>query len=186
MKYSEIMRTSPITCVPDDGVSMAIGLMWDNDCGGIPVVKDSESNELVGMITDRDIAMCVIKHINSHHSQIKVSDCMASNVISCKPEDMVETAIELMKKHRIRRIPVVDDNGSCLGVISQADLILNLDGIEPVIDLLQHISTPYTEEPSTEVDSPEAEEKQPVPDPPKEDEKATGSDSKTQKQKMIA
>ena len=141
MKCAEIMTINPVMCVPNDNVFAAISLMWDYDCGNIPVVKDVESKELVGIVTDRDIVMSVIKHLNTHHSQIKVGDCMTSPVITCQPEDSIEMVIDLMGKHKIRRIPIVDEKGCCLGIISQADLLLNVSDIESIIKLLRLIST---------------------------------------------
>ncbi|MDQ1316441.1 MAG: hypothetical protein QG588_88 [Candidatus Poribacteria bacterium] len=141
MKCAEVMTINPVMCVPNDNVFAAISLMWDYDCGNIPVVKDVESKELVGIVTDRDIVMSVIKHLNTHHSQIKVSDCMTSPVITCQPEDSIEMVIDLMGKHKIRRIPIVDEKGCCLGIISQADLLINVSDIESIIKVLRLIST---------------------------------------------
>jgi len=131
-------------CVPEDGVSMAIDLMWDFDCGNIPVVKDLDSKELVGIVTDRDIAMCVVKHRNVHPNEVRVIDCMSTPVFSCNADDPIEIALQIMSENRIRRIPVIDENGSCLGIISQADLVLNASDVESIIDVLQQISVPYT------------------------------------------
>lgn len=155
MKCAEIMTINPLMCLPEDDVADAISLMWDYDCGSIPVVKDMESKELVGTVTDRDIAMCVIKHLNTHHSQVRVADCMSSPVIFCNSEDPIEKALELMSEHLIRRIPIVDENGSCIGIVTQADLLLNAPIIESVIDTLRLISTPYS---STQPDSSQSKE----------------------------
>ena len=101
MKCCEIMTLNPKVCVPDDEVAVAINLMWDHDCGVVPVVKNHESKELVGIVTDRDIVMSVVKHINAHPSQVKVNDCMALLVIACQLDDPIEKAIELMSNHQI-------------------------------------------------------------------------------------
>jgi len=146
MKCADIMTLNPKMCVPENEVAVAINIMWDYDCGSVPVVKDIESKELVGMVTDRDIAISVVKHFNTHPSQIKVSNCMASLVFACQQDDPIETAIELMSENLIRRIPVVDENGCCMGIISQSDLLLNAGDIAPVVTMLQRISTPYQKE----------------------------------------
>ena len=142
MKCYEIMTLNPKVCVPDDEVAVAINLMWDYDCGIVPVVKNHESKKLVGTVTDRDIAMSVVKHINAHPSQVKVKDCMSSLVIACQLDDPIEKAIELMSNHQVRRIPIVDENGSCMGIISQADLLLRASDVESVIAMLRQISAP--------------------------------------------
>jgi CBS domain-containing protein len=147
MKCAEIMTMNPQMCVPEDEVAVAISLMWDHDCGAIPVVMDSESKKLVGIVTDRDIAMHVVKHACLHPSQAKVSDCMVTSVITCQPEDSVEMAIKLMSEYQVRRIPIVDENGSCMGIISEADLLLRAidvksEYMKPVLTALQQISAP--------------------------------------------
>jgi CBS domain-containing protein len=142
MTSSEIMTKDPKVCMPEDNVGVAVEIMWDHDCGDVPVVKDMNSRELVGMITDRDIAMSVVKHINAHPSVVKVMDCMSSPVISCRQDDPVETAIQLMGEHKIRRIPVVDGNGGCIGIISQADLLRSGINKEAIVKMLQHVSAP--------------------------------------------
>ena len=144
MKCAEIMTESPKMCVPEDRVTVAVKIMWNYDCGAVPVVKDLESKELVGMVTDRDIAMHVVGHAGVHPSQGKIADCMSSPVVCCQLEDPVETVIQVMSENQIRRIPIVDQNGCCVGVISQADLLSSVTDIEPVIAVLRQISTPHS------------------------------------------
>jgi CBS-domain-containing membrane protein len=132
-------------CTPEDNVAVAINLMWDYDCGVVPVVKDLTSNELVGVVTDRDIAMHVVKHACAHPSHVKVGDCMATAVVACQIEDSVEKAIQLMSEHRVRRVPVVDPNNSCVGIISQSDLLSRAaDNMEAIVTLLQQVSLPHS------------------------------------------
>jgi CBS domain-containing protein len=139
------MTPNPKVCIPRDNVAVAINLMWDFDCGAMPVVKDLESKELIGMITDRDIAMHLVRHAHAHPSQVEVADCMSTKVIACQIEDSVEDAIQMMSENRVRRLPVVDKNGRCVGIISQADLLSRtVDNMEAVIDLLQQISIPHS------------------------------------------
>jgi CBS-domain-containing membrane protein len=138
------MTPNPKMCTPNDKVEVAINLMWDHDCGAVPVVKDLESKELIGMVTDRDIAMHLVRHAYSHPSQVKVADCMSTNVIACQLEDAVASAIQLMSEHRVRRLPVVDKDGSCVGIISQADLLSRAAAnMKDIIALLQQISIPH-------------------------------------------
>jgi len=145
MKCSELMTPNPTMCTPEDNVAVAINLMWDYDCGAVPVVKDLTSNELVGMVTDRDIAMHVVRHAFAHPSDVKVGDCMATAVVACQMEDSVEKAIQLMGENKIRRLPVVDPNNSCVGIISQADLLSRTAAnMEAVVTLLQQISIPHS------------------------------------------
>ena len=145
MKCAEIMTLNPKMCVSDDDVYTAAAIMWDCDCGAVLVVNDMESGELVGIVTDRDIAMYVVKHAFSHPAQVKVADCMSAPAVACNPEDLLETAVELLAENRIRRIPVIDENGACVGIISQADLVSRASGMESIVAVLQRISTPHSE-----------------------------------------
>ena len=142
MKCTEIMTVNPKMCVPEDEVALAIKIMWDYDCGAVPVVKELKSKELVGIVTDRDIAMHVVGHARVHPSLVKIGDCMTSPVVCCQPEDPLETAACLMGGNQVRRIPVIDKNGCCVGIISQADLLSRATDIELVIAVLQQISAP--------------------------------------------
>jgi len=142
MKCADIMTPDPKVCVPEDNVAVAINLMWDFDCGAIPVVKDIKGKELTGMITDRDIAMHVVKHSCMHPAQVKVSNCMSAPAVFCRSDEPLDKAIQLMGERQIRRIPVVDQNGACIGTISQADLLSRAVDIELVIGLLRQISVP--------------------------------------------
>jgi len=140
MKCTEIMTAEPRFCVPEDNIAVAAGIMWDYDLGAIPVVSDMQSNELVGFITDRDMAMHVVKHSFRHPNEVKVSDCMSTNLITCGKEDALETAMKLMAENKIRRVPVVDDNGCCVGILSQTDILANSKGMEDaVIAMMQQI-----------------------------------------------
>jgi CBS domain-containing protein len=145
MKCTEIMTLNPKMCVPDDDVYIAAEIMWDCDCGAVLVVNDMESGELVGIVTDRDIAMYVVRHAFSHPAQVRVADCMSSPAVACHPEDLLEIAVELMTENKIRRIPVIDENGACVGIISQADLVSRASGMKSIIAVLQQISTPHSE-----------------------------------------
>jgi len=146
MTCAEIMTPNPKMCVPEDNVSVAVDIMWDCDCGAVPVVKDMESKELVGIVTDRDIAVHIVKHAHSHPSHVKVADCMSFPAIYVGLEDVVEKATESMGENKIRRVPV---NLSCVGIISQADLLSRLTGteaLEAVYTILEQISAPHDKE----------------------------------------
>jgi CBS domain-containing protein len=149
MTCAEIMTPNPKMRIPENNISAAVDIMWDCDCGAVPVVKDMESKELVGIFTDRDIAIHIVKHANAHPSEVKVADCMSYPAVYVVLEDPVEKAAESMGENQIRRIPVVDENGSCVGIISQADLLSRLTGTEvweAVYTILGLISVPHSKE----------------------------------------
>ncbi len=113
------MSRPVITCTPRDTLDTAAGLMWNNDCGVIPVV--GEKGELVGMITDRDICMAAYTK-GMALTAIPVSAAMAKQVFSCGPQDDLASAEELMRKVRVRRLAVVDKHSRPVGVLSLNDL----------------------------------------------------------------
>ena len=155
MTCAEIMTPEPKMCLPEDSVSIAIEIMWNCDCGAVPVVKDMETKELVGMVTDRDIVMHVVRHAHTHPSEVKVADCMSRPATYVRLAESVEEAVEIMGENQIRRVPIVDEKQACVGIISQADLLSRLTGteaLEAVYKILEYISTPHSkaEEESTE------------------------------------
>ena len=121
MKVSEIM-TSPIQyCGPDTNLAAAACMMWDSDCGILPVV--SHEGKVIGMITDRDICMSVATK-GLVASAISVWETSAGKVYSCSPDDDVREALKTMAASRVRRLPVVDEEGMLLGLLSLNDLVL--------------------------------------------------------------
>jgi CBS domain-containing protein len=97
--------------------------MRECDCGCIPVVEDKESNRLVGVITDRDIACRCTADGKGPNTPVK--EAMSRDPKCCRPDDDVATVERIMAEEQVRRVPVVDDRGCCVGMIAQADLALN-------------------------------------------------------------
>ncbi len=124
MKVSEIMSRSPRTVTPDTAVSDAARLMKEEDVGIVPVVEQVGGAEtrarLVGVLTDRDIAVRLVA--DGRTSDAPVRDVMSGGVRTCGPDDSVSDVMALMGREQVRRIPVVDERGSLVGVLSQADL----------------------------------------------------------------
>jgi CBS domain-containing protein len=125
MKISEIMSKNPRSVSPDTPVSEAARVMKEEDVGLVPVVERVGGAEtrgrLVGVVTDRDIA---IRHVaEGRASDAPVSDVMSGGVKTCSPDDSVEDAMALMGREQVRRLPIVDERGSLVGVVAQADLV---------------------------------------------------------------
>jgi CBS domain-containing protein len=123
MKARELMTADPTCCTPEATIQQAAQLMRDHDCGCIPVVEDEQSKRLVGVITDRDITVRCIAE--GKGPQTRVKDAISPNPTCCAPDDDVETVERIMSGEQVRRVPVVDQRGSCVGMIAQADLALN-------------------------------------------------------------
>jgi CBS domain-containing protein len=121
MRVKDIMTKQVISCGPDDTLDRAARLMWDSDCGCLAVCKSDGVNRLVGVITDRDICMSAMfqgKPLSERH----VAEAMASNVHVCRPGDSLADADNSLRKKQLRRLPVVDDQGSLVGIITLGDL----------------------------------------------------------------
>jgi CBS domain-containing protein len=114
----EIMTRTVVTCKPEDCLDRPAMLMWDFDCGAIPVV--TENNEVVGMLTDRDICMAAFSQAKAVH-EIRVEEAMSWEVYSCLPDDSVAEAEEIMRTRQVRRLPVIDLQGRLVGVVSLND-----------------------------------------------------------------
>ena len=144
MKISEIMSNNPRSVSPDTPVSEAARIMKEEDVGLVPVVERVGGAEtrgrLIGVITDRDIT---IRHVaEGRSSDAPVSDVMSGGVITCSPGDSVDTAMELMGREQVRRIPIVDERGSLVGVVAQADLARRAGDDRKVEKTVQQISQP--------------------------------------------
>jgi CBS domain-containing protein len=114
----EVMTSNPCAIEADRSVSYAAKMMKQEDVGVAPIV---ESGRLVGMLTDRDIAVRVVAEGKDPDS-VNVRDVASSNVVSIDPQQDLDDALMLMARHQIRRLPVVEDDGRLVGVIAQADV----------------------------------------------------------------
>lgn len=117
-QVSKIMSTHVSTCTATDSLAQAVTTMWDRDVGSLPVV-DSEQ-KVIGMITDRDAAIAACTR-GKRMDEISVGSVMSKQVASCKQEDNVEEALSLMRTRQVRRLPVTDDRGSLVGLVSLND-----------------------------------------------------------------
>lgn len=122
MNVDRIMSRRVYTCSSADSLNTAACLMWEHDCGAVPVV--SETGELVGIITDRDICMAAYTQGKGLQA-IPVATAMAHQVYSCKASDTIEAAEQMMRRHQIRRLPVVDGGKRPVGFVSLNDLALD-------------------------------------------------------------
>jgi CBS domain-containing protein len=120
MRVQEIMTSDPACCKPEQTLQEAAHLMLTNDCGCIPVV-DADSNRIVGLITDRDIAIRAVA-AGKDPVRTQVSEAMSHAVVVLPSETPIEQCLLLMEENQVRRAPVVDQNGRLIGIVAQADI----------------------------------------------------------------
>ena len=111
-------------CGPDTDLASAAKIMWDCDCGVVPVVN--EERRVLGIVTDRDICIAAATRATKP-SDIRVRDVMSEAVASCNANDDVRTALSVMKQRRVRRLPVLDAQGRLAGILSVNDLVMRAD-----------------------------------------------------------
>jgi CBS domain-containing protein len=121
MTCKDVMTANPKCCVPDDNISRAAQIMRDEDVGPIPVVSDHADRKVVGIVTDRDIAIKVVA-AGRDPASARVGDVMSTDVVTCSVHDDYTEALECMASRQVRRVPVVNEDGSLAGIISQADV----------------------------------------------------------------
>lgn len=119
MKVQDVMTPSAHTCRPDDSLERAAQLLWEHDCGVLPVVDWQGS--VRAMITDRDICMGAWSRGRSL-GDLRVADAMSKGVVSCAPGDDLAEAVGKMCQSGVRRLPVVAEDGRVVGVLSINDL----------------------------------------------------------------
>jgi CBS domain-containing protein len=137
---NDVMTMDPTCCLASDTIDRAAQIMKDEDVGSVPVVDDASAT-LVGILTDRDIVIQVIAG-KKECSIVKVQEIMTRNPVTCRANEDIQNAMDKMSQHQVRRIPVIDDNGRILGIVSQADLAVRMDQPEKTEKVLEKISQP--------------------------------------------
>ena len=129
MKIKDIMTREPAICSTSTNLAVAAKLMLDADCGILPVVDDE--SKLIGVVTDRDMYIALATR-DKRASQITVGEVARTNVFTCVPDDDVETALQTMRQHRVRRLPVAGFGGAVVGIVSMNDIVLAAGARKPV------------------------------------------------------
>lgn len=119
MQIKDLMSHPPVTCPANSTLDHAARLMWEFDCGIIPVVNDD--GRLAGVVTDRDVCMAAYTQGRSLAS-IPIATAMGKQVVAVHASDPIEQAERLMRDNQIRRLPVLDADGRPIGLVSMNDL----------------------------------------------------------------
>ncbi|HLO29672.1 MAG TPA: CBS domain-containing protein [Anaerolineales bacterium] len=138
-KCSEVMTKNPVCCLPNDSVAKAAELMQGEDIGSIPVIENEQSRKLVGIVTDRDLALKIVAAaLDAKSTRVEV--VMTRKVVTCLASDDLQKALDAMAEHQLRRIPVVDNNNKIVGIIAQADVATRADQPEKTAEMVKEIS----------------------------------------------
>src|ERR671933_1021281 len=114
----ELMTKNPKTVTADSSIADAARIMRDEDTGVVPIV---DGNNLVGVVTDRDIAIRVVAE-GKDAQGTKVRDVASKDLVTVDPQQDLDEALRLMAQHQVRRLPVVEEDGRLVGIIAQADV----------------------------------------------------------------
>lgn len=129
MKAKELMTPGPSCCSPGDSIQEVARSMRDNDCGSIPVV---EEGRIVGIVTDRDLAIRALAR--GLNADTLVRDVMTESPDCCDEDEDVSEISRVMADRQVRRVPIVNADGHCVGIIAQADIALASAGNGTVSD----------------------------------------------------
>jgi len=124
MNVKDMMTCDPACCTSDTPLPDVARLMVERDCGEIPVVENKSSMVPIGVVTDRDIVCRTVAN-GLNPLDLTAADCMSKPIVTVKPEMSLEEACRIMEEKLVRRIPVVDDRGACVGILAVADVALH-------------------------------------------------------------
>ena len=121
MKVENVMTRDVGTCARQQSLNDAARIMWERDCGIVPIVESDAEGRLVGVVTDRDI--CIAAYTKGLSlRQIPIGEVMSKKVTSCRASEDIGAAERTMQQAQVHRLPVVDDGGRLQGMLSLADI----------------------------------------------------------------
>ena len=124
MKARDVIMGTPYYCQLDTNLGSVTELMWTGNCGFLPVM--GTNGKIVGVVTDRDICIALGTR-NRVAGDITVREVMSDRLFACSPDDDVHVALRTMQEGGVRRLPVIVENGTLVGVISMDDLLLRAE-----------------------------------------------------------
>ena len=138
-KCTDVMTKDVVTCTPENTIAEVARLMKTEDIGPVLIVDNEQSKTLVGIVTDRDIVVKVIAE-GRDADTTRVGDVMSKKLVTCRADDDVDVAMKAMAQFQLRRIPVVEDTMTLVGIISQADVATRVDAPEKTAEVVREIS----------------------------------------------
>ncbi len=138
-KCSDVMTSDLTCCTPGDTVHVVALSMKAHDIGAMPVIDSYEKKLLIGIVTDRDLALKVVAE-GLDPRKTKVDDVMSRKMVVCKTDDDWQIALDAMAKYQLRRIPLIDGLGRLAGIIAQADVATRIEKPEATAKVVEEIS----------------------------------------------
>jgi CBS domain-containing protein len=117
---SQLMTHDPVFCLASDTVDRAAQLMKQEDVGSLPVIESHQNKKLLGIITDRDIALKVVAE--KRDANMRAEEVMTRNPVTCRADNDIQVALNAMASNQVRRIPIVDEENHIVGIIAQGDV----------------------------------------------------------------
>lgn len=142
MQAQDIMSPNPACCTPEDTAQRAAEFMREHDCGCLPVVDDQETKHVVGVVTDRDLACRCLAEGRGPDTPVR--ELMSSEPSCCTADADLQEVERIMAERQVRRVPVVDEAGCCVGMVAQADLARDGRGVSDreVARVVEQVSEP--------------------------------------------
>jgi len=141
MRIQDIMTKDPSCVTAEASVREAAQVMKSEDVGIVPVVEAHSERRLVGVVTDRDIAIRCIAE--GKDGTCRVRDVMSTDdIATCRENDNVDNVMDAMRTEKVRRIPIVDERGSLVGIVSQADVLRKTRDTNRAGETVEQISEP--------------------------------------------
>jgi len=138
-KCRDLMTKDPVFCTSNSSPADAARLMKLHDIGALPVVENEQSMKLIGIVTDRDIAVKVVAEAIDP-LRTRVGEIMSRSLVTCGPDDELDAAIQSMERYQVRRVPVCDNSGRVVGMISQADIAIRVRSSPKTAELVEAVS----------------------------------------------
>ncbi len=143
MEAREIMSEDPVCCLPSDSIRSVATQMMENSVGLLPVVDNHDAKRLVGVVSDRDIVCRVLAKDGMDCNTATAQDVMTSGKLwTVSPQSSIDDVIDQMEDGQVRRIPVVDESNRVVGIISTADIALEIDEPDEIAEVFEEISEP--------------------------------------------
>jgi CBS domain-containing protein len=125
MKVADVMMRTPASCTADTNLAAAVEILWNRNCGMLPIVN--REGKVTGVITDRDICIALGTR-NRPAVEITAGEVQPGKLFSCNADDDIHTALAIISGAKVRRLPVIDNQGRLQGILSLDDVVLHANG----------------------------------------------------------